>query len=93
MFRRKQLRREAARVRGRMDRRAGLLRQRIDRLIHRVYDLARSPAALPVAFISGILAERLRPPGIKRAYTILTALAGPSKALQIATTLIGSSLR
>jgi hypothetical protein len=87
------LRQEAAQLRGRIDRRAGLIRQGIDSLMHRVRALARSPAALPVAFICGILAERLRVPGIKFVYGFLAGLAGQAKAMQIASSFIASSVR
>lgn len=78
-------------MRGRIDRRACFIRQSIDSLMHRVRALARSPVALPVAFVCGILAERLRVPGIKCAYGLLAGLAGQVKAIQIATSLIGSA--
>lgn len=87
MSRCKQLRQEAAQVRGRIDRRAWLVRQRLDSLMHGVRALARTPAALPLAFACGILVARLHVPGIKRAYRFL---AGQMKAMQIASSLIGS---
>ncbi|MFO8003477.1 hypothetical protein [Thioalkalivibrio sp.] len=77
-------------MRGQIDYRAGLVRQRIDCLKHQVWALARSPAALPIAFGCGFLAERLRVPGIRYVYGLV---AGQVKALQIASTLIGSPLR
>ncbi len=52
--------------------------------------LACSPAALPVAFVSGFLVERLRVPGIKGAYGFLV---GQVKAMQIVSSLIGSPVR
>lgn len=74
-------------MRGRIDRGAYLIRQRIDSLLHQVRALARSPAALPAAFVCGILAERLHVPGIKYAYGLL---ADQVKVMQIASSLIGS---
>ncbi|MFO7953441.1 hypothetical protein [Thioalkalivibrio sp.] len=77
-------------MRGQIDHRAGLIRQRIDRLNRQVWALARSPAALPIAFGCGFLAERLRVPGIRYVYGLV---AGQVKALQIASSLIDSPLR
>lgn len=88
MSRCNQLRQEAVQVRGRIDRGACVIHQRIDSLMHQVRALARSPAALPVAFVCGILAERLHVPGIKRFYGLL---AGQVKVMQIASILIGPS--
>lgn len=77
-------------MRGRIDHHACLVRQRIDSLLHQVRALARSPAALPVAFVCGILAERLGVSDIKSAYGFL---AGQVKAMQIVSSLIGSPAR
>lgn len=90
MSRCSQLRREAAQTRGRIDRRACVIRRRIDSLMHRVRALARRPGALPVAFVCGILADRLHAPGVKYAYRFL---AGQVKVMQIASGLIGSPIR
>jgi hypothetical protein len=84
------LRREAAQARDRIDRGACAIGRRIDRLKHRVRALARRPGALPVAFVCGILADRLHVPGIKYAYGLV---ADQVKAMQIASGLIGSSIR
>ncbi|OOC48484.1 MULTISPECIES: hypothetical protein [Thioalkalivibrio] len=77
-------------MRGRIDHGAGLVRWRIDRLLHRARALARRPAVLAIAFGCGLLAGRLDMPGIKYAYGIL---AGQMKAWRIASSLIGSPLR
>ncbi|QEW07524.1 hypothetical protein [Nitrincola iocasae] len=74
-------------MRGQIDRRAGAIHQRIDSYLHQVRALARHPAALPVAFVCGILAERLNLPGIKRVYGFLTS---QMKIMQIVSSLIGS---
>lgn len=74
-------------MRGRIDHRALVVRQRIDSLMHNVRTIARSPAAPPVAFICGfLLADRGQsvPGGIKRVHGLLTGLMGPAQALQIA---------
>jgi hypothetical protein len=73
-----------------MDGRACFVRQRIDSLMRRVRALARSPAALPIAFVSGILAERMHVSGIKYAYGFLI---GQLKTMQIVSSLIGSPVR
>lgn len=93
MSRRNRLRREAAQLRGRIDRGACLVRQRIGSLMYPIRVLARSPAALPVAFVCGLLTARLHMPGIKCAYGLLAALAGQVNAIQIASSLIGSPVR
>ncbi len=93
MSRRHQLRQDAAQVRGRIDHRAGFVRRRIDHLLCQAKALACSPAALPVAFLCGMLAGHLRVSGIKRAYRLLTRLATQVKGLQIASSLAGSSIR
>lgn len=85
MSRRKKLKREAAQLRGRIEHRAGLVDLRIDVLMHRVRALARKPAALPVAFLCGILAERLFPV-IRRASRLL---GDQVKTMQIASSLVG----
>lgn len=78
---RSQLRLEAAHLRGRIDRRACVVHQHIDSLMHQVRTLARSPAALPLAFVCGILFERLRIPGFRYSHGLL---ALPLQAMQIA---------
>lgn len=88
MSRCSQLRQEAAQVRDRIDHSACLLRQHLDNLMHKVRALARSPAALLVAFVCGIMAERLPVPGIKRFYGLL---AGQVNVMQITSLLIGQS--
>lgn len=93
MFRRYQLKQEAAQLRGDIDRRACLVHQRIDRLKHEAHALVRNPAALPVAFVAGILAERLGAPGIRNAREFLSSIAGQVKADQIIAGLIKSSIR
>lgn len=77
-------------MRGRIDRDACLIHQRIDSLMHQALSLARSPAALPVAFVCGILVERLGVSDIKCAYGFL---AGQAKAMQIVSSLIDSTDR
>jgi hypothetical protein len=77
---------------GRIDRRASLVSQHIDSLMRQVRALARNPAALPVAFVCGILAERLLLPG-KGAYGLLAGLAGQVKVMQVASSFIGSPVR
>ncbi|KGK43392.1 hypothetical protein LH51_00290 [Nitrincola sp. A-D6] len=74
-------------MRGQIDCRAGVIHQRIDSLMYQLRTLARNPAALPVAFVCGILAARLHLPGIKRIYGLL---AGQVKNLQIVSSLISS---
>lgn len=80
-------------MRGRIDRRAFIVRRRVDSLIHQVRALARGPAALPVAFVCGMLAGRMNGSGIKRAYGFLAGLAGSARTLRIASSLIGSTIR
>lgn len=65
MSRRTELKLRAALLRGDIDRRADIAHQRINSLVGRATQLAHSPAALPIAFVSGVLAERLGMPGIK----------------------------
>lgn len=77
-------------MRGRIDRRACVIRQRMDSLMHQLRTLARSPAALPVAFVCGILAGRLHVSDIKSAYV---SLARQMKVMGIASSLIGSPVR
>jgi hypothetical protein len=90
----KQLRQEAAQVRGRIDRRAGAMHLRFDSLMFQVLTLARSPAALPVAFVCGVLIERVHAASpIRGVYGSLAGLLSPAKALQIATSLMGSLFR
>lgn len=93
MLRGGQLRQEAAQVRGRIDRHACLIRRRIDDLLLRARALARSPAALPVAFVAGMLAGHVGLPGIRRAGGFLTSLMGPASALQAASSFISPSTR
>lgn len=90
VFRGHQLRREAAHLRGRIDYRGGLVRQRIDYLLCRARDMARRPAVLAIAFGCGLLAGRLDVPGIKTTYGILAAQL---RAWRIASGLVGLSLR
>ncbi|MBF0256394.1 MAG: hypothetical protein HQL47_08035 [Gammaproteobacteria bacterium] len=77
-------------MRGRIDRRGCLMQQGIDQLMQQLRALARSPAALPVAFVSGILVERLRLPGINCSYGLL---AGQAKLIQLVSSLMGSPAR
>ncbi len=77
-------------MRGRIDHSAGLLRQRIDHHMHRAGVLIRSPVALPIAFGCGVLAERLRVPGIKHVFGLV---AGQMKTLQLASSLLGFPVR
>lgn len=77
MSRGKQLRQEAAQLRGLIDCRACLVRRHIDSLMHQVRVLARSPAALPIAFAGGILAERLHLFDIKYVYGFLISQVNP----------------
>lgn len=93
MFRRSQLRREATQLRGRIDRRTGRVRKCIDSRIDQARTLARNPAALPVAFVGGILAGRLDLPGTQRAYRLLIGLMDPAKALQIVASFIAAPNR
>ncbi len=93
MSRCNQLRQEAAQVRGRIDRDGCLIHRHIDNLMLQIRTLARSPAALPIAFVCGILAGRLHGSGMKCADGLLAGLAGQVRALQIASSLIGSSVR
>ncbi|MFN2349823.1 MAG: hypothetical protein ABR558_09680, partial [Thioalkalivibrio sp.] len=87
------LSKEAAQLRGRIDRRACRIRLRIDSLIDRVRALVRSPFALPIAFVSGMVAGRLHVSNIKWASGLLVGLASRVKAMQMATHLIGSAVR
>lgn len=77
-------------MRGRIDYRACLVRQRIASLMHKVRAMARKPAALPVAFVCGIAAERLHVLDFKFAYGFL---AGQVKAMQMVYSLTGSPIR
>lgn len=90
MSRCSQLRQEAAQLRGRIDYRACLVRQHIDSLMYQVRALARSPAALPIAFVCGVLAERLYVTDIK---CVSGFLAGQMKVMQVVSSLIGSPVR
>lgn len=85
MSRGNQLRQEAAQLRGRIDYRACLARQRINSLMRRIRAQARSPAALPIAFAGGVLAQRLYVSDIKCSYGFL---ASQMKAMQIISSLI-----
>ncbi|WP_297186978.1 hypothetical protein [uncultured Porticoccus sp.] len=71
-------------MRGRIDHNVCLVCQRIDSFIRLARFLAGSPAALPLAFVAGILADRLRAPGIKYIYELLAGLAGQVKAMRAA---------
>lgn len=88
-----QLRQEAAQLRGLIDRRGCFIFHRIESQLYRVRALARSPAALPVAFICGIMAERLRVPCIKWVHGFLAGLGAELKVMQIISSLIGLSGR
>lgn len=90
MSRGNQLRQEAAQLSGRIDYRACLARQRINSLMHRIRAQARSPAALPIAFVGGVLAQRLYVSDIKYSYGFL---ASQMKAMQIISSLIGLPIR
>lgn len=92
MSRRSQLKQEAAQLRGDIDRCTSLIHRRINGLMHQTMALARSPAALPVAFVSGVLAERVGVPGIKNAHQVLTSLASQIKAGQVVSSYIRSSI-
>lgn len=85
MSRRHELKKDAAQTRGILDRRAILVHQRLDRLTARTRALASHPAALPAAFVFGIVAGRLQMPGIKCAYGLLI---GQVNALKLAVSLI-----
>lgn len=89
MSRCKQLRNEAAQVRGRIVWRTSLLHQHIDNLMQQIRTLARHPAAMPIAFVCGVLVERQR---ISGRYSYLF-MAGQMKAMQIVSFLIGSPVR
>ncbi len=91
MAHRKQLKQEAAQLRDDLDRRTFLVQQRLEKSLQRATSLTRSPAALPIAFISGILAERWGMPGIKNAHALLTTLAGQIKTEDIISGLMSSS--
>lgn len=92
MSRRSELRHEATQVRGQIDNRADVLHRRIDQMMCEARALARSPAALPVAFLCGVLAGHMRVSGIKRAYRLLSRPASQAKGLQIASSLAGLSI-
>lgn len=87
---RKQLRREAAQARGRIDRRACLVSQRVGSRVDQLRVLARNPAALPVAFACGILAGRLRPQDIRQTCEFLAGLLRQARELQAALILMNS---
>lgn len=89
MGRRKQLKREAALAGGRIDVGARLVRLRLDGLMVQLRTIARSPAALPIAFMGGIVAERLRMPGIKSVYR---QLVDQFKVLQVASIFLGLAI-
>ena len=93
MSRRKQLSKEAVHLRGRIDRRASRIHRRMDSLIHRLRTLVCSPFAMPIAFVSGMVAGRLRVSNIKWVAGLLVGLASRVKAMQMATRLIGSAVR
>jgi len=85
MSRRHELKKEAAQTRALLDRRTTLVHQRLDRLITKTRALAGHPAALPVAFVFGIVAGRLQMPGIKCAYGLLI---GQVNGMKLAASLI-----
>ncbi len=93
MSKRTRLKHRAALLRGDIDRRADIAHQRIRNLVGRATRFAYSPAALPIAFVSGVLAGRLGMPGIKNARDLLTTLAGNVKAEDIISGQVGSSTR
>lgn len=70
--------------RARIDHNACLVCQRIDSFIRLARFLAGIPAALPLAFVAGILADRLRAPGFKYIYGLLAGLVGQVKAMRAA---------
>lgn len=90
MSRRNQLKQEAAQMRRRIDHHAYLVYQRIDSFIRLVRFLVGSPASLPLAFVAGILADRLRVPGIKCVYGLLADLAGQVKAMRTDSSDVGA---
>lgn len=77
-------------MRGRIDHNGHLVYQRIDSFIRLVRVLAGSSAALPLAFVAGILADRLHVPGIKCVYGLLADLAGQVKAMQTDSSDVGA---
>ena len=89
MFRCHQIRKEAAQVRGRIELRASRLELPVANLMNQLRTLARHPAAMPVAFVCGILVERLRVTG----KCSCLFLAGQMKAMQIVSLLIGYPVR
>lgn len=93
MSRRTELKQRAALLRGDIDRRADMAHQRIDSLVGRATRLAHSPAALPIAFVLGVLVERLGMPGIKNARELIATLAGNVNAEDIISGLVGASSR
>ncbi len=93
MVRRKELKQQAAQLRGDIDHRVYFVHEQIDRLIHQASSMALSPAALPVAFVSGILAERWGMFAIKNAHTLLSSLSGQRKPEDMISGFIRSSLR
>ncbi|PWG65850.1 hypothetical protein [Sediminicurvatus halobius] len=80
-------------MRGQVDRRARRIHQRVDGLVSQLRTFARSPVALPVAFVAGILAQRLPVPVVNRACRLLTGLAGPAQALRSVAGLAASAAR
>lgn len=77
-------------MRDRIDHNGYLIYQRIDSFIRLVRVLAGSSAALPIAFVAGILADRLRVPGIKCVYGLLADLAGQVKAMRTGSSGVGA---
>ncbi len=66
-------------MRGRIDRRTWLIRRRVDLLRKPLRALVRNPAALPAAFVCGLLAGRLSISSIYCAYGVLTSLVNQVK--------------
>ena len=86
----KQLRQEAARLRGQIERQARIVRRRNHSLMNQGRRVARHPAALPVAFICGVLAGRLDLADIKH---LASRLTNEASALDIVSGLVSSTLR
>lgn len=74
-----------------IDHQARLVHQRFDSLIYRAISLAHSPAALPIAFGCGILADRAGTTGIRNTYDFLAGLASRVTTRQMVSSLLGSS--
>ena len=93
MSRRNQLRHEAARVRGQIDRRAGRVQQRVEHLMSEARALARGRFALPVAFVCGMLVGRAPVSGIDGIQGFLIRLARQMRALYLASVFIRPAAR